>query len=125
MTSTVGGYLLLVDDDTEIRSVLAQLLETEGYRVAEAANGRQALEYLSRHPGASLILLDLMMPIMGGYEFREVQRTDPAIAEIPVVAFTAASSVDARRLDTVPILRKPLSFEELLSTVRRALGARA
>src|SRR5439155_12456386 len=76
--------VLVVEDDTDGRETLAELLEAEGYPVARAANGRQALDYLQRAGPPGLILLDLLMPVMDGYQFRQRQRQDPVLASIPI-----------------------------------------
>jgi CheY-like chemotaxis protein len=76
--STEKSVILIVDDDADSRELLSELLAKEGYAVVCAENGRDALDYLSRSI-PSLIILDLMMPIMSGWEFRERQRADPQI----------------------------------------------
>src|SRR5574340_1100683 len=89
------GEVLLVEDDAAIRDALRELLEAEGFVVQGAANGREALARL-RAGGhrPRLILLDLMMPVMDGWEFRQAQRGDPALARIPVVVLTAADGAE-------------------------------
>ena len=75
--------ILIVEDEDPIRSVLTEILEDEGYRVASVRNGLEALTYLRQHAHPRLILLDLGMPVMTGWEFREEQQRDQAIARIP------------------------------------------
>jgi signal transduction histidine kinase len=106
--------LLLVEDDPSIRATLAEMLEDEGYAVSTATNGREALELLGRNAPPDLILLDLMMPIMDGWEFRVVQRADPLLAGIPLLAMSADLSAKARAIAADAYLRKPIDFPELL-----------
>jgi CheY-like chemotaxis protein len=109
--------ILIVDDDDDIRDTMAELLESEGYNVALAADGRQALDHLRRAPAPCLILLDLMMPVMNGFQFREEQRRDPRLAGIPVVVITAGQASKALSLAVDTILTKPLGVSQLLATV--------
>jgi CheY-like chemotaxis protein len=111
--------VMVVEDDHLIRQVIAEALEEEGFEVVEAANGKEALEALrSAHP--SLILLDLMMPVMNGWEFRRAQLADPQIAEIPVIVLSALKDhqVEAQKSFT-----KPFDLEDLLDTVWDYAGA--
>jgi CheY-like chemotaxis protein len=132
--------ILVVDDDHAIRESLSELLEDEGYHVAKATNGQEALEVLARVGPPCVILLDLMMPVMDGYEFMGRKTADPALASIPVVVITAAGVAriqgviegiidgmvpeiedvaqgsDAR----IPVvLPKPVRADTLISAVRR------
>src|SRR5438445_696734 len=81
--------VLLVDDDFEICDTLSQLLQDEGYSVATASNGLEALHYLRGATLPRLILLDLMMPVMNGWQFRHEQQRDPELASIPLVVLSA------------------------------------
>ena len=114
--------ILIVDDDADVRESIEEALEDEGYYVAAAANGREALELLRDHKlRPELILLDIMMPEMDGWAFRAEQRKDPDIATIPVIVFTAHGSPEevAERMQAVGFLRKPLRLEDLLTQVDR------
>ncbi|MDC3960300.1 response regulator [Polyangium jinanense] len=96
------------------------VLAEEGYRVLEAANGAEALSRLHDGPLPDLILLDLMMPVMNGEQFRRAQRADPEIAEVPVVVMTAAGSRAVEpmaSLGLTRVLHKPVGLEPLLSAV--------
>jgi CheY-like chemotaxis protein len=112
------GPVLVVDDDADIRAMLAQILELEGYAVSTAADGADALAQL-RAVRPALVLLDLMMPGMNGWEFRAAQAQDPAVAHIPVVILSGDGSADVKSSTTgvVGFLRKPIDLETLLSTV--------
>ncbi|MCP3167834.1 ATP-binding protein [Myxococcus qinghaiensis] len=113
-------HILVVDDDVDIRATLSDYLEDEGYSVAGAANGREALEYLRAHPSTSVILLDLMMPVMDGFRFRSEQKNDPKVASIPVVVMTARGAVDPRTLDVQDVIAKPLNLTKLMEAIARA-----
>ncbi|WP_437678419.1 response regulator [Sorangium sp. So ce131] len=110
--------ILIVDDDRDLRFSVAQLLEDEGYRVNEAENGRQALHVLRSAPLPDLVLLDLMMPIMSGQEFRAEQLRDPALARVPVALMTAGRIEDRLcALTPAAVIRKPIAADELLSII--------
>jgi CheY-like chemotaxis protein len=106
--------LLLVEDDADIRDTLSDALGWEGYAVEVAAHGLAALDRLAKGPRVDAILLDLMMPIMNGWEFRAAQLADPALAKIPVVVLSA-SAPGACRPDRY--LSKPFSVERLLEVL--------
>ena len=111
--------VLIVDDDVDIREVLAETLVDRGFDVATAANGLEALEVLrGPSPPPSVILLDLMMPIMDGYSFLAQRRADPALAAIPLAIVTAGHGIDRERLgDGIPILAKPFDVAQLVGTL--------
>jgi CheY-like chemotaxis protein len=117
--------VLIVDDDVDIREVLAEILEGVGFDVLTAPNGREALmtvRQMSVPP--SVILLDLMMPIMDGYGFLEQRSLDPALECIPIAIVTAGHGVDRERIgDGIPIVAKPFECSDLLR-VLDALGAK-
>lgn len=114
--------ILIVDDDFSIRDALTQLLEDEGYRVTVAANGLEAITHL-RHAATfpCLILLDLAMPVMSGWEFRSTQQQDPALSPIPVVVLSADRGVKDKvaRIHADGYLQKPVDIDTLLDTVER------
>lgn len=122
MTPVACRNVLVVDDDVAIRDMLAMTLEDEGYQVTSASNGLEALNRLRAQPDAAcLILLDLNMPIMTGWEFRSLQQQDPALAAIPVVVVSADRAVqhNTRTLDVVDYLTKPIDFDQLITIVDR------
>lgn len=115
------GKVLIVEDDTDLRDALSQILEDEGYGVWSAEHGRDALERLRDGKKPCLILLDLTMPVMNGWQFREEQRQDPLLASIPVVVISAGANL-AEQLQPLGVqdyLRKPIQLGQLLATVRR------
>jgi CheY-like chemotaxis protein len=120
-----SSTILIVDDDNDVRRALTELLEEEGYSVAGAANGRVALELMRAGIRPSLILLDLMMPGMSGWEFRAAQLKNARLALIPVVVVTAASTfIDgAPTLPDIELLRKPFDLDTLLTLVGRYAAA--
>src|SRR5438067_13530721 len=113
--------LLLVEDDDDVRDAIAGSLRDEGYVVAEAGNGRLALEWLQRNADPCLVLLDLWMPVMSGMELREKMAQDPRLAAVPLVVVTAAGDGKARaeEMGAIGYLRKPLDLKDLLATVER------
>ncbi|KYF77740.1 hypothetical protein BE11_31095 [Sorangium cellulosum] len=119
------GRILVVEDDLDIRSILSQLLVFEGYDVEEAADGAEALALLRRDKPPALILLDLMMPVMDGWQLRAELQRDPALASIPVVIVSAdvRAEQEASRLRVAGLLKKPLQIEPLLELVHRICGA--
>lgn len=113
--------ILIVDDDADIRAVLSEFLEYEGYAVATAGNGREALDYLRAHALPAVVLLDLMMPTMDGFQFREEQKRDAAIAPVPVILMTARGALEPGAIDVARILAKPLELEVLMAALDGAM----
>jgi CheY-like chemotaxis protein len=116
--------ILVVEDDRDCRDMLCTWLERHGYEAIPAGDGRQALETLSRRPDIDLILLDLMMPGMSGWQFRTSQRGTAPIRKIPVVVMTAHPNPDgeAEWLDPEDLLLKPLDLQVVLDVVSRCCG---
>jgi CheY-like chemotaxis protein len=106
--------ILVIEDDRDIRECMADALEMEGYAVASAGNGREALDRLRRGLRPDLILLDLLMPVMNGWEFRQVQLADPLLAGIPVVIVSASAPGGTRPAHHLP---KPFGIDDLLAVV--------
>jgi CheY-like chemotaxis protein len=114
--------VLVVDDDRDLRDALCSALEESGFSAVGIPDGFQALEYLkSNAPAPSLILLDWMMPVMSGGEFREQQLKDPRIADIPVIVISAHVKADlfGVSLGIEMLLRKPFPLGELIAQVER------
>jgi CheY-like chemotaxis protein len=84
-----NGRILIVDDEPEVRHLIRTTIESDGMRTAEAENGTAALAWLAANPMPSLVLLDLMMPMMDGFEFLARVREQDAFAELPIVVLTA------------------------------------
>jgi CheY-like chemotaxis protein len=113
--------ILVVDDDYDIRETLTQVLQTEGYRVEMAANGQEALDRL-KEKGADLVLLDLRMPVMNGWQFRKAQLRDPKLVAIPVVVISAEPMLrHTREQLKAECITKPVLLDRLLATVNRYL----
>jgi CheY-like chemotaxis protein len=112
--------VMVVDDDQDIREILAEALSDAGYRVVTAKNGAEALEILT-NVKPSLILLDLNMPIMDGIAFRHAQRLDPAVARVPTVVMSAVHRMRERIADLAvdDALEKPITLKQLFDVVER------
>jgi CheY-like chemotaxis protein len=117
----MSSVVLLVEDDLALREVMVEALQMEGIVTSFAANGAEAMSYLRCSPPPKLILLDLMMPVMDGAQFRVAQRADPSFCGIPVVLLSADRELadKAWALQVDAWLRKPVDLEELMETVRR------
>jgi CheY-like chemotaxis protein len=115
---------MIVEDDLAIREALTEILEDEGYQVTGAANGQEAIQALRGNTPPCLILLDLMMPVMNGWQFRAEQKQDPALAPVPVVIISADSDLrtKATTLEAVDFLQKPIQLTRLLDTVEQFCG---
>lgn len=113
--------VLIVEDDNDISDVLTQILQYEGYAVNTVSNGLEALEFLRKSDPPGLILLDLMMPVMDGWQFRAEQQKDPELAKIPVVIVSADGRVyqKATSIGAAGYLKKPIELETLLDIVAR------
>jgi two-component system cell cycle sensor histidine kinase/response regulator CckA len=115
------GRVLVVEDEEIIREALGLLLDAEGYDVLFAENGREALRCLYNNSAAEIIVLDLRMPVMDGWEFRAIQKDDPKLSGIPVVAISADGSAQAAAISAEAYLRKPVDPKEFLATIERVL----
>lgn len=113
--------ILLAEDDLEIRDAVQDLLEEIGCDVIPARTGKQALDFLSNDPRSppDIVILDLMMPLVTGWQVLEVIQRDPALAGVPVVILTAATQ--DRPSGVAALLQKPFQVEHLLETVQRLL----
>ena len=117
--SSPHKQLLIVDDDCDIRETLAEVLTDEGFEVTAAANGLEALRLLRAGLRPCVIVLDLMMPIMDGFRFRDEQRTEESLSQIPVVVITAGGMQESESIDAHEWVTKPVKLEKLLSAIRR------
>ncbi len=116
--------ILLVDDDLDVRRSVGALLEDEGYEVASVGDGTQAWDRLHQSPAPDLLILDLMLPGMDGWQLRSRQRADPSIRDIPVLAISADGSPKAAAIDAAAFLSKPFTADDLLRQVDRILSDR-
>jgi CheY-like chemotaxis protein len=117
----LNHVVLVVEDDPDIRATICEALEDNGYATVGAGNGVEALEYLRTAPDRPcLILLDLMMPVMDGHTFRTEQRSDAALAGIPVVVISAYRDVEKHANElAADFLAKPVRLDALLETARK------
>lgn len=109
--------LLLVEDDQLSREALAFILEIEGYAVDSAGDGKEGLELLHRSPRPSVVLLDLGLPTISGFEFLRRQKHDQDIADVPVVVMTALPEPSVPEASAV--IRKPLNLPKLRDLLSR------
>ncbi len=112
--AALGKNVLVVEDDRDLRELLVELLESEGYQASSAENGEQGL-VKARVRRPDIILLDLMMPVMNGWQFREEQLKEPSITDVPVVVISALES----DLTATAYLRKPVQLEDVLAAVHQ------
>ena len=110
--------IVVVDDDVDLREVICDALAADGYTVTPARNGAEALSTLRQANDVCLVLLDLMMPVMSGYEFLKVRSSDPQLAKIPVVVMSARWE-GSDETGVVEFLRKPPGLAVILETVAR------
>lgn len=117
-------HILIVEDDHDVAQSVAEVLEASGYGTGIAANGLEALDYLQTHTQTDLILLDMMMPVMDGWQFREEQRKLPAFDSIPVVIVTADGNArgKAEAIQAAGLVSKPVTIDGLLNEVERICG---
>jgi CheY-like chemotaxis protein len=116
--------VMIVEDDADIREALTALLVETGYSVACAGDGEDALRQLKAGARPAVVLLDLMMPVMTGAEFRQAQLADPELAGIPIVVLTAAGRFRERAaaLGAAAAFPKPFEVHDLLATLARLSG---
>jgi CheY-like chemotaxis protein len=113
-------WVLVVDDDPLIRDTITEILEESGYRVATAAHGKDALNLLQQGPRPDAIILDLMMPVMDGWQFLDAKARDEAIRAVPVLihtAYTAYHDGQNRHGDVLGVFRKPGDFARMIGVL--------
>jgi CheY-like chemotaxis protein len=116
--------VLIVDDDPDIRDAVGESLRYEGYDVHSAADGRDALDRLEYGLRPAVILLDLMMPVLNGFDVLEALKSRPEWKSIPVVIVSANRGYEAEDLSgAVSILRKPVNVDRLLAAVEQAVAS--
>jgi CheY-like chemotaxis protein len=119
---TQGHSILIVEDDPEIRETLKEIIELEGYSALTASDGQKALDLLrGMATRPCLVLLDLMMPVMNGWELLEHRERDLSLASIPVVVISAAGD-RAQKASATAHIKKPVDIDVLLKTVHQFCG---
>jgi len=109
----------IVEDDSEFRNMLRELLEEEQYRVIAVANGAEALETLRGEAVPNVILLDVAMPVMDGFDFLRFRDEDPRLAAVPVVLVTNAKPHERPTIGVNDVVRKPIDIDEILFAIKR------
>jgi len=115
--------ILVVDDDAAVVRPLARFLELEGFTPVTAANGLEALTYLRGGGDASVIVLDLRMPVMDGWAFRREQLRDPVLAQIPVVVLTGADQDRVPEMHSAATFQKPYQLADVTTALRQLCSA--
>jgi len=121
----MGSLVMVVEDDEQIRETLTEILEYHGYDALAVSHGREALDQLAAGARPALILLDLMMPVMDGQEFRAEQLKQRELASIPVVVISAFRDLReaVREMRPSAVLHKPVDLSELLQVIEHFAGA--
>lgn len=109
----------IIEDDTEFRDMLRELLEEEKYRVVAVSNGAEALETLRGETLPNVILLDVSMPVMDGFDFLRFRNDDPQLAAVPVVLVTNAKPHERPTIGVNDVVRKPIDIDEILFAIKR------
>ena len=120
--------LLLVDDDEELRELLAETLRERGFFVVTTGNGKEALERLRSAALPAAVLLDLNMPVMNGWQFCAAKNADATLKALPIIVLSAAAKKDPSSpyyLEVDEVIAKPIELDELLSAIGRLLGRSA
>ena len=120
----MGQQILIVEDEVDIRDSLCEFLELDGFSPVTAVNGLEALKQLRDGLRPTLILLDLTMPIMNGWQFLEERNQDAMLRAIPVVVLTAGTQ-QAQSLGAQAFIRKPFRLQVLRDTVHKICGGGA
>ncbi len=117
-------YILTVEDDIAIRESIREILESVGYLVETACNGQEALDVLHCKTKPSLILLDLMMPVMNGWQFIDEVIKDESLSTVPIIIISAVTfqGVLGDKPNIIKVIKKPVSIEQLLRVVKEVCG---
>lgn len=113
------GVVLVVEDDDALREAMVEALREGGFRVAAVGDGQSALEWLGSHVAPALILLDLWMPRIDGWQLRQAVESHAHLRDIPIVVLTAAPNQSAEALHVGAVLQKPVTVERLLETAQQ------
>jgi CheY-like chemotaxis protein len=116
-----GKAVLVIEDDLDTQDAICGLLEYSGYRAIGVSNGREAIQFLKTHSAPNVIVLDLMMPVMNGWEFRDLQSADAGLAKIPVVVISASGALprDVLGKGAVDYVPKPFDPDRLVAAIER------
>ncbi|AUH74290.1 response regulator [Legionella sainthelensi] len=120
MTLKNNRFILLVEDNLSVRDALVWTLEYAGFSVVAVQNGQEALNLLEKDPLPTLIFLDLMMPVIDGFEFREMKKQIPRISNIPTIITSAKTNL--KKLERMPyenFLSKPFELSDLLAVISK------
>src|SRR5689334_1963358 len=109
-------HILIIEDEKGIRESLQEVLEYEGFQVSTASHGREGLEMLESNLAPAIILLDLMMPVMNGWEFAEAVNKSPEYSSIPIIIVSAFAD-KAEAINAKGIVKKPINLDQLLSLI--------
>jgi CheY-like chemotaxis protein len=116
MATVKSGPILVVEDDPPLREQIRELLETDGHEVVEAADGLEALGHLRGPQRIGLVVLDMNLPVVSGWEVLARMRSDDSLSDTPVIILSARPVADA--VGTPPVFRKPLEPDAFLEAVR-------
>lgn len=111
--------IAIIEDDSEFRNMLRELLEEQEYRVVAMSNGAEALETLRGDVLPNVILLDVSMPVMDGFDFLRFRNADPRLAAVPVVLVTNAKPHERPTIGVNDVVRKPIDIDEILYAIKR------
>lgn len=114
----------MVDDEPAVRATLSGFLEKAGYEVASAPNGEAGLRLLQRGPAPDLLVLDLMMPVMTGFEVLKQMKLHPLWSKLPVIVLTATPGHTAEELQVDAVLKKPFNLADVQASIFVALASR-
>lgn len=118
-----GCKVLVVDDDTDNRELLGELLETAGYFALSVANGSEAIAQLEGGLDPDLILTDLVMPVMSGWDLCEALKRTPAWRSIPVIVLCGMAADQRGKLQVEDAFEKPTDLDQLLQRIAELCGA--
>lgn len=120
---TRSKRILIIDDNVDIRLSLADILISDGFKVATAKNGLEGLNYLTRHDHPDLILVDLKMPVMDGYDLISKIRESSDLKKIPVIIISGEvddAKIRSLAMDKLSLLEKPIDFKNFIDIVEKA-----
>jgi CheY-like chemotaxis protein len=113
----MGCKILIVEDDVELRSMMDVMLSNDGFEPITASNGYEALQVLQKGASPHVIVLDLMMPVMDGWQFRKALRQHPGFWRIPTVVVSALTNPNVSDLQAAAVLPKPVNVDELVRVI--------